>query len=73
MLDLTAIHALRSEKEYQAALDAVRPYFEAEPAAGTPESARFDALVLMIEQYEEKHYEIPSSGRGDRGSDRPTS
>lgn len=59
MMDLAALRTLQNEEEYQAALKAVRPYFEAEPAAATLEAANFDALVLLIEEYESKHFEIP--------------
>ncbi|WP_165214490.1 hypothetical protein [Affinirhizobium pseudoryzae] len=48
-------HRIQTEAEYQSALTAVRPYFESEPDAGTPEAADFDALVLLIEQYENRH------------------
>lgn len=58
-MDLKALRTLQNEAEYQAALQAVRPYFEVEPAENTPEAANFDALVLLIEQYESKHYAIP--------------
>lgn len=59
MLDLSTLRTLQTDQEYQAALKAVRPYFEDEPAADTPEAAHFDALVLLIEQYEGRHYDIP--------------
>lgn len=49
----------QSEAEYQAALTAVRPFFEMEPAEGTDAAAHFDALVLLIEEYERRHFEIP--------------
>jgi HTH-type transcriptional regulator / antitoxin HigA len=59
MLDLSTLRTLQSEEEYRAALKAVRPYFEMEPKADTQEAAHFDALVLLIEHYEARHYEIP--------------
>jgi HTH-type transcriptional regulator/antitoxin HigA len=65
MLDFSTIRTLQTETEYQAALKAVRPYFEAEPAADTPEASHFDALVLLIEQYEARHYEIPRAAPAD--------
>jgi HTH-type transcriptional regulator/antitoxin HigA len=65
MLDLSVLRTLQSEEEYRAALKAVRPYFEKEPAAGTPEAGHFDALVLLIEQYESRHYEIPRAAPVD--------
>lgn len=59
MMDLAALRTLQNEEEYETALKAVRPYFEAEPAAGTEEAAHFDALVLLIEEYEARHFAIP--------------
>lgn len=58
-MDMHALRTLQTEEEYQAALGAVRPYFGKEPDAGTPEAANFDALVLLIEDYEVRHYPIP--------------
>ncbi len=61
MLNLKAFRTLQSEDEYNAALKEVRPYFENEPELGTEEAAHFDALVLLIEQYEGKNYPIPAA------------
>lgn len=36
MLDLTEVRTLSDEAEYEAALKAVRPYFENEPAEDSP-------------------------------------
>jgi HTH-type transcriptional regulator/antitoxin HigA len=60
-MDIGAIRTLLDESEYEAALKAVRPYFDSEPEAGTIEAAHFDALVLLIEDYENKHYPIPQA------------
>lgn len=59
MIDLGAVRTLQNEDEYEAALKAVRPYFDNEPKADTLDAAHFDALVLLIEEYEAKHYSIP--------------
>ena len=61
MLDLKGFRTLQSEAEYNAALKEVRPYFEDEPEEGSEEAAHFDALVLLIEQYEARHYPIPTA------------
>ena len=61
MIDFGQIRTLRDEAEYEAALAAVRPYFEDEPDPRTPESENFDALVLLIEDYEAKHYPMPDA------------
>ena len=49
---------IRTEQEYEAALRAVSPYFDQEPAPGTPAADRFEILVMLIEAYEAKHYPI---------------
>ncbi len=57
-MDFSTLRTLRDEAEYEAALIAVRPYFDDEPAADTPEAANFDALTLLIEDYEARLYPI---------------
>lgn len=59
MLDLNTLRTLANEAEYEAALKAVRPYFEDEPEEGTSAAAHYDALVLLIADYERRHYPIP--------------
>lgn len=61
-MDFSAVRTLRDEAEYQAALLAVRPYFDDEPDRDTPEAQNFDALTLLIEDYERRHYPIPRAG-----------
>jgi len=58
-MNLDTVRTLRDEEEYQTALKAVRPYFDNEPDTDTPQAAHFDALVLLIEEYEARHYPIP--------------
>jgi HTH-type transcriptional regulator / antitoxin HigA len=65
MMKLDDLRTLQSDEEYRAALKAVRPYFETEPAEGTPEAAHFDALVLLIEEYERRHFDIPRASPVD--------
>ncbi|MNE19838.1 hypothetical protein D3C80_1129350 [compost metagenome] len=65
MMDLNALRTLRDETEYEAALAAVRPYFDNEPQADTAEAAHFDALVLLIEDYEARRYPIPRAAPVD--------
>lgn len=52
------IRPLRSESDYDAALEEIERYFENEPKPGTPEGDRFDLLALVIEDYERKHWPI---------------
>ena len=49
---------IRSEADYEAALQAVAPYFEHEPQAGSDEADQFEVLLLLIEHYEASHYPI---------------
>ncbi len=49
---------LRSEADYDAALEEIERYFEMEPKPGTPEADRFDLLALIIEDYERKRWPI---------------
>ena len=50
----TAVRPIRNKREYEAALDEIKRYFENEPAPGTPEADRCDLLALVIEDYEKK-------------------
>jgi HTH-type transcriptional regulator/antitoxin HigA len=49
---------LRSEADYDVALEEIERYFEREPKPGTPEADRFDLLGLIIEDYERKRWPI---------------
>lgn len=53
--------SLNTQADYEAALKAVRPFFENEPERGTPEAAEFDSLVAMIEDYEALNYRFDPS------------
>jgi HTH-type transcriptional regulator/antitoxin HigA len=52
------IRPLRSEADYDAALEEIEGYFETEPKPSTPEADRFDLLALIIEDHERKHWPI---------------
>ncbi len=52
------IGPLRSEADYEAALDEIEGYFEHEPKPGTAEADRFDLLALVIEDYERRRWPI---------------
>ena len=52
------IRLLRSEADYDAALNEIERYFENEPKPDTPEADRFDLLALIIEDYERKRWPI---------------
>jgi HTH-type transcriptional regulator/antitoxin HigA len=52
------IRPIRSEADYDAALEEIERYFQNEPKPGTPEADRFDLLALTIEDYERKRWPI---------------
>ena len=54
----TMIRPLRSEGDYDAALEEIERYFENEPKPGSAEADRFDLLALIIEDYERKCWPI---------------
>lgn len=53
-----AIKPIRTEAEYEAALDEIESYFDDEPRPGTPDGDRFDLLALVVEDYERKRWPI---------------
>ena len=48
---------LKTEEDYNIALDRLEVIFDAEPA--TPEGDEAELLTLLIEKYENEHYPIP--------------
>lgn len=52
----TTVHAINGEDDYRAALALADAWFDAEP--GTVEGDQLDALVTLIEAYEERHWHI---------------
>lgn len=52
------IRPIRTETEYDEALEEIERYFESEPKPGTPEADRFDLLALTVEDYERKRWPI---------------
>lgn len=52
------IRAIRTEADYDWALEEISVYFENEPEPGTPEAERFDVLADLIEAYEARHWPI---------------
>jgi len=55
------IRPIRTEDDYDWCLNEIKQYFEQEPAPGTDDARRFDALANLIHKYEEQHYPIPGS------------
>lgn len=53
---MVAVHPIRTEEDYEAALARVDDIFEAQP--GTSEGDELDVLTDLIIVYEDKHYPI---------------
>lgn len=66
--DRFALHPLRTEDDYQAALKHAEAYFDAEdePNPGGEEGAHFEALIAQIEAHERTHYPIAAPSRHAR-------
>lgn len=52
------IKPIKSESDYEAALQEIERLFESEP--GTAEGDRLEVLVTLVEAYEDEHYAIPA-------------
>lgn len=51
------IRPIKTETDYQAALEEIEHLFDAAP--NTPEGDRLEVLTTLVEAYEDKHYSIP--------------
>ncbi|HXD47118.1 MAG TPA: hypothetical protein VN655_18505 [Pseudolabrys sp.] len=60
---------IRSEADYEKALAEIERYFAREPAPGTPEAARFDALAAALASYEDEHWPL-AGGAASAGAAR---
>ena len=52
------IRPIRTEIDYQTALQAVSPFFDREPEPGSEQADRFEVMLALIEAYEAKHHTI---------------
>jgi HTH-type transcriptional regulator / antitoxin HigA len=52
------IRPIKTEADYDWALQEIALYFEHEPAPSTEEAARFDVLSALIEHYENRRWSI---------------
>ncbi|MDW6020461.1 XRE family transcriptional regulator [Mesorhizobium sp. BAC0120] len=52
------IRPIKTEADYEWAIEEITAYFEDQPEPGTPEGDRFDVLATLIEAYEDAHYPI---------------
>ena len=52
------IRPLRSEADYEAAVDEIERHFDRPPKPGSPDADRFDLLSLVVEDYERERWPI---------------
>jgi HTH-type transcriptional regulator / antitoxin HigA len=52
------LRPIRTEDDYDRALDEIDRYFEVQPEPSTPDGDRFDVLAELIEDYEAKHWPV---------------
>jgi hypothetical protein len=60
------VRPIRTEADYDWALEQIEHYFDNEPELGTPEADRFDVLWTLIKAYEDQHYPIRDVGLFER-------
>jgi HTH-type transcriptional regulator/antitoxin HigA len=61
MFDVSQVRAIRTNEEYEAAMAALRPLFDADPDPASEDGARLEALALLIEHYEAARWPIPKA------------
>lgn len=59
--EMMEIKPIRSEAEYEAALEEIESLFDV--PANTPAEDRLKLLTILVEVYEAKHYPIPPPAR----------
>lgn len=52
------LRPIRTEEEYESALAEASHFVDHEPLPGTKKADRFEMLIMLIEAYETKHYDI---------------
>lgn len=55
-LDVTAVRAIRTRAEYEAALRQAEQLMELDPAPRTDAGARLEGLAILIQAYETRHF-----------------
>lgn len=61
----------RSEAEYEQALEEIERFFDNEPKPGTAESARFDELARVIDEYENERWHVDAREAARRKAGKP--
>lgn len=52
------LHPIRTEHDYEKALERIDALMDLDPELGTPPSDELEILVLLVEKYEEKQWKI---------------
>lgn len=60
LLDFTKPHVLRNEAEYDAAIGEIERLLDADVEAGSEGYDRLEFLSVLVEDYEERHYQMGS-------------
>jgi HTH-type transcriptional regulator / antitoxin HigA len=58
VLYMKDLRPIRTEEDYLSALAEASDFVDHEPLPGTKKADRFEMLIMLIEAYEAKHYEI---------------
>ena len=53
------IRPIRTEPDYEAALDEIASLMSDDPPLGTPEGDRLDVLTTLVQAYEAQHHPVP--------------
>lgn len=59
------IKLIKSDSEYELALQRAESFFENPPKIGTEKGDEFELLLLVIKEYEDKHFPIPTGDAVD--------
>ena len=59
------IRPIRTESDYESALRQISALMESDPELGTPEAARLDILVTLVQAYEARRFPIGSPDAGE--------
>ena len=55
------VQPIRSEADYDTALEEIAVYFEQEPEPGSAEADRFDVLAALVKAYEDERWPIEAA------------
>ena len=56
---LTIQSLIKTEAQYEQALEWTYQMMKSRPAKGTPQGDAYELVIMLIENYEERHYPVP--------------